>query len=143
MSLWLSLKELQGRADDLREVKMAQKLTKKQEGFAKDYIETGNATLAVKENYNVSSDNSAAVAGSRLLRNTKVQEYIESKAEKVSEIVFEIAQFGESDNVRLSASKDILDRAGFKPVERIHSINETIVYQPTDRIKNLAKKLNA
>lgn len=122
---------------------MAQKLTKKQEGFAKDYIETGNATLAVKENYNVSSDNSAAVAGSRLLRNTKVQEYIESKAEKVSEIVFEIAQFGESDNVRLSASKDILDRAGFKPVERIHSINETIVYQPTDRIKNLAKKLNA
>lgn len=122
---------------------MATKLTKKAKAFAKDYIETGNATLAVKNNYNVSSDNSAASAGSRLLRNSKVREYIEDKAETVAAIVFEIAQFGESDSSRLSASKDILDRAGFKPIERTHSINEVIVYEPTDRIKNLAKKLNA
>ena len=120
---------------------MAKRLTKKQEGFAKDYIETGNATLAVKQNYGVSNDNSAAAAGSRLLRSVKVQEYIEDKAEHVAAIVYEIAQFGESDPVRLSASKDILDRAGYKPIERSISVTQTLNEESTERTQGLANRL--
>lgn len=119
---------------------MARKLTPKQEGFAKDYIETGNATLAVKENYDVSSDNSAAVLGSNLLRNNKVLEYIEDKAEHAASIVYEIAQFGESDPVRLSASKDILDRAGYKPIERSIQVTQNID-ESTERTRELGNKL--
>lgn len=104
---------------------MSRKLTKKQKGFARDYIETGNATLAVKQNYDVApnNDNSAAVIGSELLRVPKVQAYIESRAEKAAEIVFEIAQNGDNDNVRLNASKDILDRSGLKPTEKSINVN--------------------
>lgn len=105
---------------------MSRKLTKKQEGFAKDYIDTGNATLSAKQNFDVTNDNSAAAVGSRALRNANVQEYIEDKAEKAASIVYEIAQSSEHDNVRLSASKDILDRAGFKPIERNLNVIQTI-----------------
>lgn len=119
---------------------MARKLTKKQQGFAQTYVDTGNATLAVKENYEVSSDNSAAVLGSNLLRNNKVLEYIEDKAEVAASIVFQIAQFGESDPVRLSASKDILDRAGYKPIERSIQVTHTID-ESTQRTEELADRL--
>lgn len=121
---------------------MATKLTKKAKGFAKDYIDTGNATLAVKENYNVSNDNSAAAIGSKLLRSAKIQEYIEGKAETAASTIFEIVQFGESDQVRLSASKDILDRAGFKPIERSQNINLNIDAESTERTQGLADRLN-
>lgn len=38
---------------------MARTLTKKQRGFVKDYIETGNGTLAVKRNYAQTTDQTA------------------------------------------------------------------------------------
>lgn len=120
---------------------MARELTKRAKGFAKDYIDTGNATLSVKNNYDVSSDNSAAVAGSRLLRNSKVREYIEGKAELAASYVFEIASAGDNDVVRLSASKDILDRAGFKPIEKSQNISVNIEAQMTPELKELANEL--
>lgn len=121
---------------------MARKITKKAKGFADNYIDTGNATLAVKENYDVSSDNSAAALGSNLLRNSKVREYIESKAELAASYVFEIASTGENENVRLSASKDILDRAGFKPIEKNVHLNMNVELPPSDRLKKIAQILN-
>lgn len=120
---------------------MARKLTKKQEGFAKDYIETGNATLSVKQNYETTDENTAAAIGSKLLRTDKIREYLEDKAETAASIVFEIAQFGESDNVRLGASKDILDRAGFKPIEKTHNVNVNINEPTSERLQELADRL--
>jgi len=38
---------------------MARVLTKKQKGFVKDYIKTGNGTDSVKKNYDVASDQTA------------------------------------------------------------------------------------
>lgn len=120
---------------------MSKKLKPTHKAFADAYIDTGNATLAAKENLNVTTDNSAAVTGNRLLRNSKVIEYIEDKAEHAASIVYEIAQFGESDQSRLSASKDILDRAGFKPVERTSNINLNIHEESTERTHELANRL--
>lgn len=109
--------------------------------FADTYIDTGNATLAAKESMQVTNDNSAGAVGSRLLRNARIQEYIEDKAEHAASIVYEIAQFGESDPVRLNASKDILDRAGYKPVERTQNINLTLDIDVPPEIQELANEL--
>lgn len=57
------------------------KLTAKQARFVNEYIRTLNVTQsAVKAGY---SSNSAHVTGSRLLRNEKVKDYIQSKKDEI------------------------------------------------------------
>lgn len=46
-------------------------------------------------------------------------------AEKAAEMMFELAMNAESENVRVSALKDILDRAGYKPADKVEQKNET------------------
>lgn len=46
-------------------------LTKKQSGFVRDYIQTGNATLATKKNCAVTDDSNTAIIGSQNLRKSK------------------------------------------------------------------------
>jgi phage terminase small subunit len=121
---------------------MARTLTPRRKGFVKDYLKTGNATLAAKENFNTSNDNSAAAIGSELLRIPKIKEYIESKASRAAEIVYEIADNEDNEPpVRLNASKDILDRAGFKPVEKSQSVNINLDGTPTERTRELGDRL--
>lgn len=58
---------------------MATKLTKKQKGFVKDYVKTGNATLAVINNYEIESVNKRDVAksiGSENLTKPYIQKAI-------------------------------------------------------------------
>lgn len=56
-------------------------LTAKQARFVNEYIRTLNVTQsAVKAGY---SSNSAHVTGSRLLRNEKVKDYIQSKKDEI------------------------------------------------------------
>lgn len=62
---------------------MSKKLTKKQSGFVKTYIQTGIATIAAKKNYNVTTENSAAAVGSEVLSNPKVQAAIENYADSL------------------------------------------------------------
>lgn len=98
---------------------MSKKLTPKQKKFADKYLETGNATKAAKEVYSVVTDNAAAVQGSRVLRNDKIQTYLERHAELARNVIVEIAKNTKAkDNDRLQAAKDILDRTEGKPVQR-------------------------
>ena len=58
---------------------MANRLSKKEKGFVKDVVETGNATLAALNNYEIESDNKENVAGaigSENLRKPKIQKAI-------------------------------------------------------------------
>lgn len=58
---------------------MAEKLTRKEKGFVKDVVETGNATLAALNNYEIESknkENVAAVIGSENLRKPKIKKAI-------------------------------------------------------------------
>lgn len=119
---------------------MARVITPKQKKFAQKYIETGNGALAARETYDVSTDESARAIASQNLTKPSVQEYLQSRAEKAAAMVYEISQHGESDDVKLKASKDILDRAGYKAVDK--SIVLNITPEPSERIKELAKKLN-
>lgn len=81
-------------------------MTAKQEVFCNEYIKDFNATRAYKIAYpGCKKDSTANVNGSKLLRNTKVQEYIEQlkenlKAEgKITQemIIQELAKIGFSD----------------------------------------------
>lgn len=57
------------------------KLTPKQERFVNEYLKTLNVTQsAINAGY---SSNSAHVTGSRLLRNEKVKDYIQSKKDEI------------------------------------------------------------
>ena len=120
---------------------MARGLTKKQKGFVKDYLETGNGTQSALKNYDTDDYMTGAMIASENLNKPKVIQYLESKAEKAAEFVFQLAESGENENVRLGASKDILDRAGFKPAERSLNVNLNIKAEPSERIKELAKRL--
>ena len=60
------------------------KLTIKQKAFANFYIEFGNATEAyIKAGYKVSKREIAEVEGCKLLRNPKVEEYIDERMKQI------------------------------------------------------------
>jgi Terminase small subunit len=114
-----------------------EELTEQQMRFAENYLEFNNGTFAaVKAGY---SENSAASQASRLLKNAKVKEYIEElrtirrerimntlegyAVEAVKELYGLAMDEEVADNVRLQALKDIMDRSGYKPVEKRQNDN--------------------
>jgi phage terminase small subunit len=114
-------------------------LNQKQLLFVSEYLRTGNATeSAIKAGY---SKATAEVQASRLLRNVKIQEYIRNaqtdikalfmqEAKKSLLTIMELRDDEKAPkNVRLKAAQDILDRAGYKPTEKltaeIQSTNNT------------------
>ena len=98
---------------------MSEELTKKQKAFADNYIETGNATESVIDaGYDVKDENSAAVIGSENLRKLNIREYIEDNAIGAAARIVDISKEAKNEAVKLSANKDILDRAGYKPIEK-------------------------
>lgn len=124
---------------------MTESLTKKEKGFVKDYIDTGNGTESALNNYDIESNNPinvAAVIASQNLRKLKIREAIESHAEPAESMIFKLSQEAEAEAVRLSASKDILDRAGFRPIEESKSVNINIDIEQTQEIKELTNRLN-
>jgi phage terminase small subunit len=93
-------------------------LTKKQKKFADEYIETGNGKKSALIAYDTNSDSVAEVIASQNLRKLKIQEYLESKAEIASSRIVELMKQDDNLGVALNSAKDILDRAGFKPVDK-------------------------
>lgn len=56
---------------------MARELTKKQKGFVKDYVETGNGSLAAKKNYDVEADVTARSIASENLTKPNIVKAIQ------------------------------------------------------------------
>lgn len=108
--------------------KPLRKLSKKQLGFAKDYLETGNGKQSALKNYDTNKENVAASIASENLTKPNVRAYLESKAEKAAEFVYELAESSQVDSVRLNASKDILDRTGYKVPETSVNPGQTTTY---------------
>lgn len=57
------------------------KLTLKQKSFVKDYLQTGNASLAVQKNYNVKDNATARTIGSENLTKPNIKESIQEALE--------------------------------------------------------------
>lgn len=62
---------------------MSRGLTKKQKGFVKDYIKTGNGTLSALKNYDTKDENVAGAIASENLRKPKIEEVIKSIADSI------------------------------------------------------------
>ncbi len=102
---------------------MSERLTKKEKGLADDYLETGNGTQSALNHYDTTNPDTAAVIASRTLRKDKVIAYLEENAEKVASNMIKLALSAESEQVQVAAGKDVLDRSGYKPVEKTVNLN--------------------
>ncbi len=108
--------------------------TAQQKLFVDEYLKlrkSNQKKAALNAGY---SPKSAEAQASQLLKNPRVRAYLderESQLEKelrkefmfdaleARKVMFEIMNDEEApDNVRVSAAKDFLDRAGFKPIEK-------------------------
>ncbi len=101
-------------------------LTERQAAFAEAYVANGGKlkAAAIAAGYPAKG---AQVEASRLIRNPKIQQAIARQT--MQEIglsaapalmqVKRLMRTAKSDYVKLEASRDILDRAGFKPPDRM------------------------
>lgn len=113
-------------------------LTNKQLRFVDEYVKDFNATqAAIRAGY---SERTASTSGYRNTNNDEIVRAIEAKQDEVREqlqrqfssdavkarrVMFDIMHNEEApEHVRLSAAKDFLDRAGYKPTEDMN-INST------------------
>lgn len=115
----------------------ALKLTRKQKAFADTLLADPkkSATKAVKETYNVTTDNSAAVQAHENLSNPKVMQYLNAHASEAELVVIQAMKAEktlvaagqgvvgtEPDHaIRLRAADSILDRVHGKATQKIES----------------------
>ena len=118
-------------------------MTEKQDKFIESYVLTGNATRsAIAAGY---SEKTAKVKGYQLknqLHNEiqkEVQKAILDKIPASLKWLSDLAAGAESESVRLGAIKDILDRAGLKPVDKVETT--TIDQMSADEIKKELESL--
>jgi phage terminase small subunit len=98
-------------------------LTEKQQAFVSAYVASGGRVAKAAEAAGYAAPNE----GSRLLRNPNVLKAIQqavmddlgSAAVSALSAVKRLVRSANSEYVKLEAAKDILDRAGFKPPERV------------------------
>lgn len=110
--------------------------------FVAEYIKSGNATqAAIAAGY---SEKTAYSAGPRLLKNVEIQQYLNKTEQNLNrdlrtmfveealaafETMADLMKNSGQDNVRYSAAKDILDRAGYKPVDKVVADVTTRTYE--------------
>jgi len=103
-----------------------QELTSLQQSFIEHYVADGGDVYqaAKKAGY---AESGARANGHKMLRNPLIQkqiqkltlETINGYAPKAVAVVMHLARNARSEYVQLQAAQDILDRAGFKPPERV------------------------
>ena len=107
-----------------------QRITKKQKLLVDTIVANGCSIKKASEIAGYAKGESGRVTASKTLRLPHVQEYMQQvvrqsiglNATIASKRVLDLAQSAKSEYVQLEASKDILDRAGYKPVEKSMSL---------------------
>ena len=102
-------------------------LTEQRKHFVEAYCRLGNGTLAAKEaGY---KDSPSLVNQASKLKRELSSEIAEeltanfmSAAPKALSILMDLAENSASDSVKFQAAKDLLDRAGFRPIDRREEI---------------------
>ena len=92
---------------------MTPRLTKKQHKFAKEYLDTGNATEAADRAYKPQNRATARAIGSENLTKPNIRAFLEERAEDAASMIYQLSQMAKNENVRLNASKEILTRSGY------------------------------
>ena len=102
-------------------------LTEQRKHFVEAYCRLGNGTLAARE-AGYKDSPSLVNQASKLKREltAEISEELRSSfmnaAPKALSILMDLAENSASDSVKFQASKDLLDRAGFRPIDRREEI---------------------
>ena len=103
-----------------RPKKKIKKLTEKQSAFVASYIETGSKSIALKEagyspNMRANDVCNADVQNAIIMQVNKV---LHQYAPTAVHNMIDLSENSLSEAIKFNATKDILDRAGFKPIEK-------------------------
>ena len=102
-------------------------LTEQRKHFVEAYCRLGNGTLAAKE-AGYKDSPSLVNQASKLKRelSSEIAEELTANfmnaAPKALSILMDLAENSASDSAKFQASKDLLDRAGFRPIDRREEI---------------------
>ena len=100
-------------------------MTEKQDRFIETYVLTGNATkAAIAAGYSEKTAKSKGYQLKNQLQSEIQKEVHKAIADKIPSSLMwltELAEKAESESVRLGAIKDLLDRAGLKPVDKVET----------------------
>ena len=102
------------------------KLTKKQRLLIDTIVATGCSITKASKIAGYSEGESGRVTASKTLRLPHIQQYMQQRIREsiglnatiASKKVLDLASSAKSEYVQLEASKDILDRAGYKPIDK-------------------------
>ena len=106
------------------------RLTKKQKTLVDTIVALGSSIKEDSAKSGYAEGEAGRVTASKTLRLPHVQEYMQQMVRQsiglnatiASRKVLDLASSAKSEYVQLEASKDILDRAGYKPVEKSMSL---------------------
>ena len=106
------------------------RLTKKQKTLVDTIVALGCSIKEASAKFGYAEGEAGRVTASKTLRLPHVQEYMQQMVRQsiglnatiASRKVLVLASSAKSEYVQLEASKDILDRAGYKPVEKSMSL---------------------
>ena len=118
--------------------------TSMQETFVTEFVLTGNATQsAIKAGYSPKT----ALQKGHSLKKQFIREIEDATRQAMQDAIpgalaqiKELATAADSESVRLQAAKDILDRAGLKPTERIEQVT---IEKSTDELRRELDQLMA
>lgn len=99
------------------------KLSKKQKGFSDEFLETGNGVQSALKAYDTDNYNSANQIAIENLQKPTIIDYIKSHANNAVTNIIKLSNTAENETVRLNANKDILDRAGYKAIDKQATVN--------------------
>jgi phage terminase small subunit len=102
------------------------KLTDKQTKLVDTLVATGCSVTQAARDAGYAKGDAGRVSASKALRQPHVQQYMMARVSEqlglnatvAAAKVLKLASGAKSEYVQLEASKDILDRAGFKPIDR-------------------------
>ena len=102
-------------------------MTDQRKQFVEAYCRLGNGTMAARE-AGYKDSKSLVNQASKLKRelSTEISEELRSSfmnaAPKALKILVDLAENSASDSVKFQAAKDLLDRAGYRPIDRREEI---------------------
>ena len=102
------------------------RITKKQKLLVDTIVASGCSVTKASAIAGYAKGESGRVTASKTLRLPHIQEYMQQRvresiglnATKASNKMLQLSSSAKSEYVQLEASKDILDRAGYKPIEK-------------------------
>lgn len=101
-------------------------LTKRQRMLVEAYVANGGNLTKAAQEAGYAEGNSGRVSAYKAMKTPHVQQYLmQAVAEELGQhaamavgTVAALAKTGKSEYVKLQAAQDLLDRAGFKPIDR-------------------------